>query len=96
MIPSIYLRRDQARDKTLSRSDIGQSNSLKQTKQSVLMTKTQLNNEYSRVMREAAVAPSRKETMNLYKKARLIKKELQFREVNSPRSHLVKPSDNNE
>ena len=40
------------------------------------MTKTQLNKEYSKTMHEAAMAPGRRETMALYKKARLIKKEL--------------------
>tara|TARA_B100000131_G_scaffold310878_1_gene343033 strand:+ start:755 stop:910 length:156 start_codon:yes stop_codon:yes gene_type:complete len=44
------------------------------------MTKTQLHKEYSKTMQEAEHASGRRETMNLYKKARLIKKELQLEE----------------
>ncbi len=40
------------------------------------MTKTELRKEYSKTMQEAEHASGRRETLNLYKKARLIKKEL--------------------
>ena len=42
------------------------------------MTKTQLHKEYSKTMQEAEHTSGRRETLNLYKKARLIKKELQY------------------
>ncbi|WP_269622612.1 hypothetical protein [Prochlorococcus marinus] len=40
------------------------------------MTKTQLNTEYSKAMKEAAQALGRRETIELYKKANAIKKRL--------------------
>ena len=40
------------------------------------MTKTQLHEEYSKVMQEAEEASGRRETMDLYKKANSIKKRL--------------------
>ena len=51
------------------------------------MTKTQLHQEYSKTMYEAAQASSRRETINLYKKARLIKKELHLHEEEYPLNH---------
>ncbi len=48
------------------------------------MKKAQLNKEYSKVMLKAAKAAGRKETMNLYKKARLIRKELHLDEPDYP------------
>ena len=50
------------------------------------MTKTQLHKEYSKTMQEAEHASGRRETLNLYKKARLIKKELQSDEYDY---HLI-------
>ena len=40
------------------------------------MTKTQLHEEYSKTMQEAEEASGRRETMDLYKKAKSIKKRL--------------------
>ncbi len=40
------------------------------------MTTKHLNKEYSKTMQEAAEAPGRRETMELYKKARSIRKKL--------------------
>ncbi len=40
------------------------------------MTTKQLNKEYSKTMQQAAEAPGRRETMELYKKARSIRKKL--------------------
>ena len=77
VLASIDLGRDQARDRPLSRSDIGKSNSLKTSKaQGVLMTKTELKREYAEVMLQAEQASGRRETMDLYKEARSIKKKL--------------------
>ena len=45
------------------------------------MAKTQLHKEYSKTMQEAEHASGRRETMNLYKKARLIKKELMNKRI---------------
>ncbi len=52
------------------------------------MKKAQLNKEYSKVMLKAAKATGRKETMNLYKKARLIRKELHLDEPEYPAIHV--------
>ncbi len=77
MLASINLGRDQARDRPLSRSDIGKSNSLKTSKtQGFLMTKTELKKEYADVMLQADQASGRRETMDLFKKANSIKKRL--------------------
>ena len=77
VLASINLGRDQARDKPLSRSDIGKSNSLKTNKtQEALMTQTELKREYAEVMLQANQASGRRETMDLYKEARSIKKKL--------------------
>ena len=77
MLASINLGRDQARDRPLCRSDIGKPNSLKTiTTQGPLMTKTELKKEYAAVMLQADQASGRRETMDLYKKARIIKKIL--------------------
>ena len=51
------------------------------------MTKTQLNKEYSKTMQEAAKASGRRETMELYKKARSIKKKLYENESDYPLIH---------
>ncbi len=40
------------------------------------MTQSQLNREYSQMMTKAAEAVGRRETMELYKQARSIKKKL--------------------
>ena len=40
------------------------------------MTKTELKKEYAAVMLQADQASGRRETMDLYKKARIIKKKL--------------------
>ena len=40
------------------------------------MTKTELKKEYADVMLQADQASGRRETMDLYKKARIIKKKL--------------------
>ena len=77
MLASRDLGRDQARDRPLSRSDIGKSNSLKtSTTKGVLMTKTELKKEYAEVMLQADQASGRRETIDLYKEARSIKKKL--------------------
>ncbi len=44
------------------------------------MTKTQLNKEYAKALLEAQEAEGRRETLNLLKKARSIRKELQLDE----------------
>ena len=51
------------------------------------MAKTELHKEYSKTMQAAKQASGRWETMNLYKKARLIKKELQLGEYDYPLLH---------
>ena len=51
------------------------------------MTKTQLHKEYSKTMQDAEHDSGRRETLNLYKKARLIKKELQFDDHDYPLIH---------
>ncbi len=40
------------------------------------MTTKQLSKEYAKTMNEAAEAPGRRETLELYKKARSIKKKI--------------------
>ncbi len=40
------------------------------------MTTKRLDKEYFKALQEAAAAPGRRETMELYRKARLIKKKL--------------------
>ena len=88
MLAFINLGRDQARDRPLSRSDIGKSNSLKTSKtQGVLMTKTELKKEYADVMLQADQASGRRETMDLYKEARSIKKKLSGDEHEYPLIH---------
>ncbi len=44
------------------------------------MTTNQLTTEYSKIMQEAAEAPGRRETIELYKKARSIRKKLHKKE----------------
>ncbi len=51
------------------------------------MTKTQLHDEYSRTMYEAAEASGRRETIELYKKARSIKKKLYGDDPDYPLIH---------
>ena len=51
------------------------------------MKKTQLNKEYAKVMLKAQEAQGRKEAMSLFKKARLIRKELCLEEAEYPLIH---------
>ena len=51
------------------------------------MPTKQLNNEYSKTMQEAAKAYGRRETMELYKKARSIRKTIYEVEPESPLLH---------
>ena len=51
------------------------------------MTKTQLHKEYSKTMHEAAEASGRRETIDLYKKARSIKKKLYGEDPDYPLIH---------
>ena len=48
------------------------------------MTTNQLNKEYSKTMQEAAEALGRRETMELYKKARSIRKKLYLQDLEYP------------
>ncbi len=54
------------------------------------MTKTQLHKEYSKTMHEAAEASGRKETIELYKKARSIEKKLYGDDPDYPQSIMDK------
>ena len=51
------------------------------------MTTKQLNKEYADTMHKAAKAPGRRETLELYKKARSIKKKLYENEPDYPLIH---------
>ncbi len=51
------------------------------------MTTTKLNKEYEKIMHEAAKASGRRETLELYKKARVIKKKLYGDEPDYPLIH---------
>ena len=53
------------------------------------MSTKQLNNEYAKTMHEAAEALGRRETMELYKKARSIKKKLYAEELDHPLTHTL-------
>ena len=51
------------------------------------MTTKHLNKEYSKAMQEAAEASGRRETIELYKKARSIKKKLYGEDPDYPLIH---------
>ena len=76
MLASLNLGRDQLEEELSNGSDIGKSNSLKTKSNTRLMTTKQLNKEYAETMHQAAEASGRRETLELYKKAKSIKKEL--------------------
>lgn len=77
MLASLYLGRDQLEEEHSSGSDIGKSNSLRtKSNTGILMTTKDLNKEYADTMHQAAEASGRRETLELYKKARSIKKKL--------------------
>ena len=50
------------------------------------MTTKRLDKEYFKALQEAAAAPGRRETMELYKKARSIKKRLYSEDTEYPQT----------